>query len=238
MTRRTFSPLAWLAAAALYAFLLSATMIVLAIRQPWLGIGFAADEAGAVAVVAGTGPGAAIPPGTKVAEISGGGETVRPVPRDLIPETDGVLETYAIYDEFLARQSALSRIQASDTVTLRDGEGGEWVVRPAPTRPLRDLPAAFWVQLAVGVIAWLISAAVWVFRRKDTAARLLLLSGWSTAVFSPLAGVYSTRELAMDGTLFRWLSDLNFMGGSLFLGALAGLLTVYPRRCTGSCSRG
>lgn len=230
MTGRSFSPLAWLAAAALYAFLLSATVIVLAIRQPWLGAGFAADANGAVTVRTATGPAAAIPPGTLVAEISGGGETVVPVARDLIPETDGVLETYAIYDEFLARQDALHRILQADTVVLRDGAGGEWSVRPEPTRPLRDLPAAFWVQLAVGVIAWLISAAVWVFRRKDTGARLLLLSGWTTAIFSPFAGVYSTRELAIDGTLFRWLSDLNFMGGSLFLGALAALLTVYPRR--------
>lgn len=231
MRRRSFSPLAWLAGAAVYALLLSAAVVLMAVRQPWLGLTLAHDAARDVVVVrAATGPAADIPVGTVVVEVAGGGRSIGLRGLDLIPEPDGVLETYAIYDEFIARQGELSRIMKADTMTLRDAEGIERELRPAATRPLGDLPAAFWVQLAVGVIAWLISAAVWVFRRKDAAARLLLLSGWTTALFAPLAGVYSTRELAMDGTLVRCLSDLNFMGGSLFAGALAALLTVYPRR--------
>lgn len=231
MSRRSFSPVAWLIAAVVYILVLSAMVIVFAVRQPWLGLTLSYDTArDAAIVVAARGPAAEIPAGTALVEVSGGGESMRFKSIDLIPEPDGVLETYDIYDDFLSRQSALNRILKSNTVELRDSSGIEWTLRPGPTRPPGDLPTAFWVQLAVGVIAWLISAAVWVFRRKDTAARLLLLSGWTTAIFSPFAGVYSTRELAIDGTLLRWLSDLNFMGGSLFLGTLAALLTVYPRR--------
>jgi signal transduction histidine kinase len=231
MRKRLTSPMAWLAAAAVYALLLSVAVVLMAVRQPWMGLTLVHDSAlDAVVVRAAAGPAAEVPAGTVIVEVSGGGRAMELRGRDLIPEPDGVLETYAIYDEFIRRQDELSRILRSDTVTLRDAEGVERELRPAPARPLGDLPAAFWVQLAVGVLAWLISAAVWVFRRQDAAARLLLLSGWTTALFSPLAGVYSTRELAMDGTLVRWLSDLNFMGGSLFAGALAALLTVYPRR--------
>jgi signal transduction histidine kinase len=45
-----------------------------------------------------------------------------------------------------------------------------------------------------------------------------------------MAAIYSTRELAMPGPLFRLLSDLNFMGGSIFAGTMVALLLCYPRR--------
>ncbi len=148
----------------------------------------------------------------------------------MIPETDGVLETYAVYDAFIARQDGLAAIQDSAAVIFTDEDGREWVVEPEGARPVTDLPAEFWVQVAVGVVAWLIAAGVWAFRRGERSAWYLLLSGWSTAVFSPMAAIYSTRELAMPGPLFRLLSDLNFMGGSIFAGTMVALLLCYPRR--------
>ncbi|MET0261709.1 MAG: ATP-binding protein, partial [Rariglobus sp.] len=131
---------------------------------------------------------------------------------------------------FLARQGKLADIQSTAAVTLTDVNGGVWQVNPGKSRPIASLPPEFWVQLAVGVIAWVIAACVWVFRRGEMSARYLLLSGWSTAVFSPAPAVYSTRELGLPGELFRWLSDLNFMGGSLFVGTMVALLLCYPRR--------
>ena len=97
-------------------------------------------------------------------------------------------------------------------------------------RPLVSLPADFWVQCLVGLVAWLVSAGVFAFRPGDAAARYLLLSGAATLMFAPAAAVYTTRELAVDGTLLRWASDLNFLGGSLFAASFVALLLVYPRR--------
>lgn len=207
-------------------------VVFLATERPWLGLRLVYDaERGAVVVKEARGPSAAIPAGTGLLEIAGaGGARMRFEARDLIPETDGVLETYAVYDAFIARQERLAAIQDSAVVTFTDEAGREWVVEPGDSRPITDLPAEFWVALAVGVIAWLIAAGVWVFRRGETSAWYLLLSGWSTAVFSPMAAIYTTRELALPGPLFRLLSDLNFMGGSIFAGTMVALLLCYPRQ--------
>jgi hypothetical protein len=67
------------------------------------------------------------------------------------------------------------------------------------------------------------------FRRREASARYLLLSGFSTLIFAPLAGVYSTRELALSAPTFRALSDLNFFGGCLYCATMVALLWVYPR---------
>lgn len=210
---------------------LVAGVVFFATDRPWLGLQLSYDaERGAMVVGESEGPSAAIPAGTGLVEIAGGGASMRFEARDLIPETDGVLETYAVYDAFIERQDGLAAIQDSAVVVFTDEVGREWVVEPGASRPITDLPPEFWVQVAVGVFAWLIAAGVWVFRRGERSAWYLLLSGWSTAVFSPMAAVYSTRELAMPGPLFRLLSDLNFMGGSLFAGTMVALLLCYPRQ--------
>jgi len=57
-----------------------------------------------------------------------------------------------------------------------------------------------------------------------------LLSGASTLTFAPLAAIYSTRELALPGSLFRAINDLNFLGGTIFVATLAAILLYYPRQ--------
>lgn len=220
-----------LACMAGYALFLTALVLLLAHRQPWLGLDLSYDaKIGAAVVMESDGPSAAIPAGTALTHIAAGGRSMALQARDFIPEPDGVLETYEIYDAFIARQGALAVLQAGPEVVFTDTEAREWRVTPGRDRPLSSLPVAFWVHLAVGLVAWLIASAVWVFRREDLSAWYLLLSGWSTAVFSPMAGIYATRELAMPGGLFRVLSDLNFMGGSIFAGTLVALLLCYPRQ--------
>lgn len=231
MRARVLPPGPLLAGVVAYAVLLVCGVTWLAHRQPWLGLGLSYDtEAEAAVVRSAEGPGRAIPVGTELTQIAAEGRTMRLEARDFIPETDGVLETYDVYAAFLRRQSELAALQASATVVFTDKGGREWPVEPEARRPPGSLPVAFWVQLAVGVVAWLIAGAVWVFRRGERSARYLLLSGWSTALFSPMAGIYSTRELAMPGGLFGVLSDLNFMGGSVFAGTMVALLLCYPRQ--------
>ncbi|CAM2986594.1 sensor histidine kinase [Rariglobus hedericola] len=232
MRTSLFPPGRLLGAVVLYALLTGVVVTLLAVHRPWLGLTLSFDgEAGAAVVTKAAGPSAAIPVGTAFTEVSAEGHgRLRLVARDFIPETDGVLETYEIYDAFLSKQSALAAIQSAPLVTFTDVNGRDWPVNPRAARPIGSLPPEFWVQLAVGVIAWLIAGGVWVFRRSEMSARYLLLSGWSTAVFAPLPAVYSTRELGLPGELFRWLSDLNFMGGSLFAGTMVALLLCYPRR--------
>lgn len=206
---------------------------VLAHERPYLGLKLALppDASAGVVVAKSGGPARNVPPGTRIVAISGGGDTVELEPLDLITEPDGALGAFSLYGRLIARQDRLARIQAAEKVTLTDGSGGIHVVGPDPAgRPLAALPPDFWVQVFVGLAAWLVSAAVFAFRPRDAGARYLLLSGAATLLFAPAAAVYTTRELAVPGALFRWACDLNFFGGSLFAASFVGLLLCYPRR--------
>jgi signal transduction histidine kinase len=222
-----FAPANIMIAAVLVAFAMAAAVIAMATQQSWLGLKLAYDaKAGGAVVEQSTGPAAAVPQGAVLTSMDG--MTFQAM--DFIIEPDGSLGRFANYPVFLDRQAALSNIQRSPSVTFTDTLGRAWRVEPARSRPPGDLPPDFWVQLVVGLFAWLISASIWALRPWDTSARYLLLSGWSTLMFAPFAAVYSTRELALPRTLFHWINDLNFLGGSLFAASFAALLLYYPRK--------
>lgn len=205
-------------------------VLMIAHRQPWLGL-VLKPAADGVVVAASSGPGAGIPAGTRIETVSGNGGMVRLRALDLAIEPDGTMGDYETYREFLERQDELARVLAAGEIRLSTVGGGEKTVVPDRRgRPFASFPPDFWVQLVVGLAAWLVSATVFAFRPKDAAARYLLLSGAATLLFSPAAAIYSTRELALDGTLFRWANDLNFFGGSLFIASFVALLLHYPRR--------
>src|SRR3546814_13819233 len=86
---------------------------------------------------------------------------------------DGNLATYADYEAFLARQETLAHILSAPQIRLHAHDGRSWQIEPSDRRPLTDLPVVFWVQLGVGLIAWLISGAIWIFRRSARSARYL-----------------------------------------------------------------
>jgi signal transduction histidine kinase len=224
-------PVTILAVAVVLGLAVVASVLMLALAQPWLGLKFAVGKDGTPVVVGASGPGKTVPLGTQAAEIRGGADAMTLEPLDLMIEPDGVIEDYDTYRQFIARQDRLARIQEAEEVSLTAKDGRVFTVTPGQDgRPLTAMPADFWVGLVVGLVAWLVSAAVFAFRPDKGAARYLLLSGAATLIFSPAAAIYTTRELAMDGTIFRWASDLNFFGGSLFAASFVALLLHYPRR--------
>jgi len=233
-TRQSFRlpPVTLLAAALALGLGVCAAVAFLAHKQPWLGLKLVAAGEGPGAVVrVSEGPSAGIPEGLVLSSVAGGGDRMRLLRLDLTTEPDGAMGDFATYRRFLERQDRLARIQAAGEVTFTSAEGRRFVVRPGlEGRPPGDLPPDFWVQCSVGLIAWLVSAAVFAFRPGESSARYLLLSGASTLLFAPAAAVYTTRELAVPGSLLRWASDLNFFGGSLFAASFVALLLVYPRR--------
>jgi signal transduction histidine kinase len=233
--RRGLPPGGWLLLAVLYAFGVAATVLTLATQQPWLGVQLSWDDkAGGAVVRSASGPAAALPVGAVLTGVAstapGSGASLAFEREDFIAEPASALQTYADYDRFLARQDELAALQRGGALLLIDRSGGRHTLTPMPARPVTDLPVAFWVQLVVGVVAWLIAAAVWTFRQNEASARYLLLSGWSTALFAPLAAVYSTRELALPMAQFRWLCDFNFYGGCIYVATMVALLWYYPRR--------
>jgi signal transduction histidine kinase len=222
-------PYVVLTAAAAIGALLAIALVWVALSQPWLGIRFGVSE-GRVDIVATEGPAAAVPAGLALETIAGAGLALTPEALDLSAEPDGAMGSFDNWFRFLDRQEQLATILRAGSVQLTLEDGRTYTVQPLPQRPLGTLPAAFWVQLLVGCFSWATAAAVFAFRMQDPAARYLLLSGAATLTFASLAGVYSTRELALPGTLFHWFNDLNFLGGTLFTACFVGLLLHYPRR--------
>jgi signal transduction histidine kinase len=224
-------PVSILALAVVVGLAVMGVVTLLALRQPWLGLDFSTGSEGKVMVASAKGPGRGIPVGTVIAKVGSASDEMDLEALDLLAEPDGVIPDYDAYRRFIARQDRLAGIQESNEVFLTDAEGRVFTVRPDPGgRPLSALPVDFWVGLVVGLVAWLVSAAVFAFRPGEASARYLLMSGAATLIFAPAAAIYTTRELAVDGTVFRWASDLNFFGGSLFAASFVALLLHYPRR--------
>ncbi|MEJ5978479.1 ATP-binding protein [Novosphingobium sp. PS1R-30] len=209
--------------------LCACAVLYFAVSQPWLGLKLAVDGHGSTVAARVQGPSRAVPLGAHLTAIGDGTSRIDLTAGDLLIEPDGNLPRFADYETFLARQDALAAVMRAPRVELFGAQEGIWAVTPLPQRPIGDLPTEFWVALFVGLVAWLIAGSIWVFRSELRSARYLLLSGASTLVFSPFAAVYGTRELAMASAPFRFFSDMNFFGGSLFIAALVALMLYYPR---------
>lgn len=232
---RQSTPVVILASSAALAGLLVCLITLFALRQPWLGIDFATrDDTVIIAAVAPDGPAASLPVNTRVINLSSSnGDKIPLEPRDLLEEPD-VSETYVAFAEFFARQTRLSAALRAGEITLTlahdDGSIHNHTLTPAASRPLRELPPAFWVQLFVGATSFLVGCWVWSLRRADAASRILAAVGAATLTFSFAASAYSTRELAIDGGVFRVLSALNHFGALAFGACMIALFLTYPKR--------
>ena len=219
-----------MAAAALLVALCTGAAVHFALRAPVLGLRLAADTAGLrVLEVAPDSPnlGRVVPGDVLRAALAPTGEIT--LDADLLVEEADQLGTWARYNGFMARQSALAGLLATGTLEVELAGGGRRTLTHRP-RHLADLPVLFWWQVAVGAMGFLLAAGVLAFRVTDWPARHFTLSGLGFLLFSSAAAVYSTREFVLDGGLFLRLSSVNQCGALLFTGALAALLGCYPRR--------
>lgn len=206
---------------------LGAAATVLAVQQPWLGLRLSADLT-AVRIDATQGPAAAIRAPAVLEAV--GGRQVRPL--DLTPEPD-VLETFdAVYDFRRGQDALAGALDGPVVLQVREADAAPRAVTVSPraTRPLVTLPAVFWVQIAVGSVAFLIGAWVWTLKPMDWPARLFALSSVAMVFATHSAAVYSTRELALPADVFRALSVANGAGAGGFGAAMIGLFLLYPRR--------
>lgn len=215
--------------------LLAAVILLQAATQrPWLGVDLAIDEAGGVRMM--TQPKVFPQPANglwRVVALRGErGQEATIRPGDLVDEPD-TLPTYSEMRAFFERQSYLNQLQRGSSVELDviddAGNKRQFLISLSPQRPTSDLPAAFWVQLSVGLSSFLIGGWVWTLRRHDLATGLFALASFGILCFTFPAALYSTRELAIDGTLFHALSIMNHGGALLFGAAMIALLLRYPR---------
>lgn len=229
-TRPTLTML-WLGVACLLTSMLAAWYLL---QQPWLGVTLRVNDAGDKVLVAGVAPhlDQGIAPGVQLLRLaSASGTTVDIDVTDLIEEPD-FFDTYPEMAQFFARQSKLALLLRDGPVTLfwRDpmGRDGQITMVPQPRR-LASLPGTFWFQMAVGFAALLMASWVFLLRPAYWGTRLFAMTGLTFSVATSSAAIYSSRELALPGEVFRTLSSINH-GGAIFFGcALAGLFLMYPK---------
>lgn len=232
--------------ALLLAFALMAVAVGMAMWQPWLGLQLRVvtlpgldDDAGQLVVQGATraGPAASIPARARVVSLAPLDVAGRAGPAmvlesgDLIEEPD-VLDSYIEMRRLFARQERIAAMLLGPVLLRWVDAGGEshaTQLTPAPWRPPQSLPPMFWFQLAVGALAWLLGAWVWVLRPHDWAARMLAAAGLLLLVTTTAAAIYSARELALPGGWFRGLSAINHLGAVSFGMSLVGLFMMYPR---------
>jgi signal transduction histidine kinase len=219
--------------------------IAAAISQPWLGLTLAADSVRETITIAGVANGPAKASGAvaglRLTSIGpAAADSPDPartqiglLPSDLSEDPDG-LPSYGDVSTFMERQSGLARTLSGPGVQLRlvdDLNGNATTAGVQPQRrPIAELPAVFWFQLFSGSAGLLIGVWVWALRRDDLGAMMFALSGLGLFLSAMPAAVYSTRELAIDGKLFTWLSAFNHFGAHLFGAAMIALFLSYPRR--------
>lgn len=147
---------------------------------------------------------------------------------DLRPEPD-VLETYAQFNRFMMRQTQISGLLQNEVVWFQDADG-QLLERKLRQRSISDLPVSFYVQQVAGFLCVLICSAILAFNPKALEARIYWLMGFGITLACWTSAVYTTRELAIDGTLFSYLSTINHFGAAMFGGGLIALFSCYPCR--------
>lgn len=223
------TPFAILATALAAGIAAAAIALIVALAQPWLGLSLTAD-AGAQHVVVehafAEGAADGIAPGTIITAIGG----ISVEPDDLIEEPDVAVD-YPALQRFFDRQAELAEAIRAPTVTIATAAAHEpVVVVPMPSRPLSSLPLVFWIQIAAGLVCLMIGFWVWSIRRNELSTALLAIAGLGIPISAFPAAIYSSRQLAIDGQIFRALSSLNYLGSLTFGVAMASLFLIYPKR--------
>ncbi len=210
-------------------------MVVLACRQPHLGLSFAGGGHGRTLGLIAAGKNRLELPARLHALTAADGRRMTLRDADLLDDPD-FIQTYPELDDFFDRQSRLHDLLASGPLSLElRGPGGE--IATASITPHRrgpgDLPGTFWALIGTGLVALIIGAWVWALRPREAATGLFALAGAGLALSLYPIALYSSREIALPGGLFLALLEISVTGAWLMGAGLISLFLVYPVRLAG-----
>lgn len=220
--------------AALLTLVVTLVMVALALAPPRLDVAFAppADDALPGLRVAVAGPAGAnagrLQEGDVITAFLLPGERIVATAALLVEEPD-TLPDYRQYNRFLREQGALASALEEGALAVELADGRQ-VALASREGAVADLPLLFWFQLFVGAAGVMTGVIALALGEKSMATRLYALTGLGYLIFAPAAAVYSTRELALDGSVFRALSVVNHFGALFFTASLTALLWIYPCR--------
>ena len=227
----TPSPRLTVALSGLLVTFVAALTLNAALSLPWTGTTWSTNSEGNVVIsgIDASGPNAdRLSTGLQIVALQAGAEQLEVTPTLLIEEPD-VLPDYARYNQLMADSRSLAASASDGSLSVLTADGQQISLQHSD-RPLRALPGLFWLQLGFGVIGAMTGAIVWSVRVRSLPATLYFMTGIGYLIFAPAAAVYSTRELLIDGDLFRMLSIINHFGALFFTASLTSLLWHYPVR--------
>jgi|GEM_PF-490329 len=209
-------------------------VVYLAYMPPWMGLGFEPSQDGnkvIVKYVDSDGPAYNIlKKGDQIESISSASDEINLVlsPDDIILEPDSV-SRYETYNHFFENQSRWYDLLQQESLRFVLSDGSEQIVSAKSHRPVNQLPGLFWYQVLCGVITFVAGVSVWATRGGDRILFYYGLTGLGLLLASSSAAIYSTRELALDATIFHRLSIINQFGSYLFSGPFLAILWNYPK---------
>ena len=203
----------------------------LATEHPWLGFELESGKAGVEIVkVFENSPAekAGLQQGQIILQISVNGLT--PVDldsSDLMIEPDDHA-SYKNYLDFFEKQSKIFQLLQNQRLTVFTSDG-EYNVYPGTSKPVSALSIYFWFQLFCAYSVLVMGALVWSYSQKEMGSRFYMLAAFGLLVAIVPSAIYTTRELALDGEFFHYLSMTNQLGVMLFTGPGTAIFWFYPK---------
>lgn len=150
--------------------------------------------------------------------------------RDLIRQPD-TLNTYSDFNAFIVRQNHLMTILSSSRVVLFLNSGEQLVVQPSSYRPVSSLPLDFWLLVVSGLIAWLASVTIWVFRNNYAiGGSFLAITGFGYLLITMCHATYSNREISLAADTLIMLNRTTYLGALMFAFSTLTSTLILPKR--------
>lgn len=165
---------------------------------------------------------------TTVRAISNDHGTVVPLRRATLLSDPDQYASFAQYNRFMEEMKKLAAILHGKEVILIIDTGQSVSLPVLPVRSIFSLPFNFWICSVIGLLCFLISAGVWSYRRGEITSRLLAITGFGFFAGMLCLAIYSSRELSLDVSLFRYLEAGNHFFMILFCYSLLLLFCYYP----------
>lgn len=155
-----------------------------------------------------------------------GGRAILVLPMDLVSDSD-IFDVPADLRRFHRRQTMLSAMMRSPGAVLVADRAQYPIQRH---RSISGIPPNFWIILLPGLLAVAISSIVLAANPGDTANRLVAVSGVLFSLLTASIAIVATRDIAIDGAMYRAASIINEVCSVCFAVVMVILFCIYPRR--------
>ena len=155
-----------------------------------------------------------------------GGRRILIQPMDIVKDSD-VFDQPLSLNLFFRRQTLLAAMSRSPDARLIIGDKS---VPVQASRGVLGNPVSFWLILLPGLVGIAVSALVLAADPKNLANRLVALTGLLFPFVTAGAAIAISRDLAIDGELYRWLMLSHELSATAFAVVMVALFCIYPRR--------